>query len=146
MEYLFIYLLQIVELISIIVKVLIVFAIFGIILSFVLLLCYNENIKSANFEYTFESTAKEYLASCKFIRKLMFKIKKVTFAFLISILVLSLIPTKQTLLLLGGTYLGKKAVTTVVTNEKIKKVDAIINLQLDKYLQELKRNNKESSK
>ncbi len=56
---------------------------------------------------------------------------------LLLILVLSLIPTKQTLLLMGGTYLGKKAINVVATDEKIKKVDTIINLQLDKYIKEL---------
>lgn len=52
---------------------------------------------------------------------------------------LHFIPTKQTLLLMGGTYLGKKAVNTVVTDEKIKKIDTIINLQLDKYIKELQK-------
>lgn len=52
-------------------------------------------------------------------------------------LILCIIPTKQTLLLMGGTYLGKKAVNTVITDEKIKKIDTIINLQLDKYIKEL---------
>lgn len=51
-------------------------------------------------------------------------------------LILQIIPTKQTLLLMGGTYLGKKAITTVATDEKLKKVDKIINLQLDKYIKE----------
>lgn len=55
--------------------------------------------------------------------------------------ILQLFPTKQTLLLMGGTYLGKKAVNAVITDEKIKKVDEIINLQLDKYLKELKEQN-----
>lgn len=50
---------------------------------------------------------------------------------------LHFVPTKQTLLLMGGTYLGKKAVNAVVTDEKIKKIDTIINLQLDKYIKEL---------
>ena len=48
------------------------------------------------------------------------------------------IPTKQTLLLLSGTYLGKKTVKQVVTDEKIKKIDTIINLELDKKIKELK--------
>ena len=52
---------------------------------------------------------------------------------------LHFIPTKQTLLLMGGTYLGKKAINSVVTDEKIKKVDTIINLQLDKYIKELQK-------
>ena len=42
---------------------------------------------------------------------------------------------------MGGTYLGKRAVNAVITDEKIKKVDEIINLQLDKYLKELKEQN-----
>lgn len=53
-------------------------------------------------------------------------------------LVLSFIPTKQTTLMLGGVYLGKKAVSAVVTDEKIKKIDTIINLELDKKIKELK--------
>lgn len=53
-------------------------------------------------------------------------------------LVLSFIPTKQTTLMLGGVYLGKKAVSAVVTDEKIKKIDTIINLELDKRIKELK--------
>ena len=48
------------------------------------------------------------------------------------------IPTKQTLLLIGGTYIGKKAVNQVVTDEKIKKIDTIINLELDKRIKELR--------
>lgn len=63
------------------------------------------------------------------------------FKIIISSIVLTcflfLFPTKQTLLLIGGTYLGKKAVNAVITDEKIKKVDTIINLQLDKYIKEL---------
>lgn len=53
-------------------------------------------------------------------------------------LVLSFIPTKQTTLMLGGMYLGKKVASTVVTNEKINKIDTIINLELDKRIKELK--------
>ena len=53
-------------------------------------------------------------------------------------LVLSFIPTKQTTLMLGGMYLGKKVVSTVVTDEKVKKIDTIINLELDKRIKELK--------
>lgn len=67
-------------------------------------------------------------------------IKCSTICLILSISML-FIPTKQTLLLIGGTYLGKKAVNTVITDEKIKKVDEIINLQLDKYLNELKKQN-----
>lgn len=48
------------------------------------------------------------------------------------------IPTKQTLLLMGGTYLGKKTITTVVDSGKLEKINTIIDLQLDKYIDELK--------
>ena len=65
-------------------------------------------------------------------------IKKTCIISLILALVLSFIPTKQTTLMLGGMYLGKKVVSTVVTNEKIKKIDTIINLELDKRIKELK--------
>lgn len=51
--------------------------------------------------------------------------------------ILLILPTKQTMLLMGGTYLGKKAVNAVVTDEKIQKIDTIINLQLDRYIKEL---------
>ena len=50
----------------------------------------------------------------------------------------TLLPTKNTLLLIGGTYYGKKAVKQVVTNDKLQKIDTIINLELDKRIKELK--------
>lgn len=53
--------------------------------------------------------------------------------------ILAIVPEKQTLLLLGGTYYGKKAVKTVITDEKIKKIDTIINLELDKRIKELEK-------
>lgn len=55
------------------------------------------------------------------------------------VMILSVIvPTKETLILMGGTYLGKKAVNQVVTSQKLEKVNTIIDLQLDKYIKELK--------
>ena len=41
---------------------------------------------------------------------------------------------------MGGVYLGKKAVNTVITDEKVKKVNQNIELELDKRIGELKRN------
>lgn len=67
-------------------------------------------------------------------------IKKTCIISLILVLILSFIPTRQTALMLGGVYLGKKAVNVVVTDEKIKKIDTIINLELDKRIKELKTN------
>ena len=65
-------------------------------------------------------------------------IKKTCITSLILVLILSFIPTRQTALMLGGVYLGKRAVNVVVTDEKIKKIDTIINLELDKRIKELK--------
>ena len=65
-------------------------------------------------------------------------IKKTCIISFVLALFLSFIPTKQTALMLGGVYLGKKAVGAVVTDEKIKKIDTIINLELDKKIKELK--------
>ena len=74
----------------------------------------------------------------KLVEKLQKIIKPIPIIFL-TIGVLTLFtPTKQTLLLMGGMYLGKKAVNTVITDEKIKKIDTIINLELDKRIKELK--------
>lgn len=64
--------------------------------------------------------------------------RKILIRLFIVALITMCIPTKQTLLLLSGTYLGKKAVKQVVTDEKIKKIDTIINLELDKKIKELK--------
>lgn len=58
---------------------------------------------------------------------------------LILFILFALTPTKNTLLLLGGTYYGKKAVKQVVTSEKLQKIDTIINLELDKRIKELQR-------
>lgn len=65
-------------------------------------------------------------------------IKKACIISLVLVLILSFIPTRQTALMLGGVHLGKKAISTVVTDEKIKKIDTIINLELDKRIKELK--------
>ena len=62
---------------------------------------------------------------------------RVNIALLVIIILGVLAPTKQTLLLMGGTYYGKKAVNAVVTSDKLQKVNTIIDLQLDKYIKEL---------
>ena len=64
---------------------------------------------------------------------------RVDIALLVIIILGVLAPTKQTLLLMGGTYYGKKAVNAVVTSDKLQKVNTIIDLQLDKYIRELQR-------
>ena len=71
--------------------------------------------------------------------KKWFDILRKIFIALLTIIILGVLaPTKQTLLLMGGTYYSKKAVTSVVTSDKLQKVNTIIDLQLDKYIKELK--------
>lgn len=111
MEYLFIYLLQVADLFSNGSLVLLGFSIFIWIVN-----CLNTNSGAPSLD-------KEVI--------------RLPLILLILALAIQILPTKQTLLLMGGTYLGKKAVNAVVTDEKIKKVDTIINLQLDKYIKEL---------
>ena len=131
MEYLFIYLLQITDSISGLLVILGFVAILSLI-SLIVIFYIREAIYASN--YTDEKE-KQCIDDIKEITK-----KICIFAVTI-FLILCIIPTKQTLLLMGGTYLGKKAVNAVITDEKIKKVDEIINLQLDKYLKELKGEN-----
>lgn len=69
--------------------------------------------------------------------KIAANIKPYLITFTITAILFSLFPTKDILLLMGGTYLGKKAVNQVITSQKLKKVNTIIDLQLDKYIKEL---------
>ena len=66
-------------------------------------------------------------------------IKKTLIFLIVTPLILSLLPTKQTMLLIGGTYLGKRAVSAVATSDKLEKINTIIDLQLEKYIKELQR-------
>ena len=118
MEYLFIYLLQVADVIYYAARIL--FTVFGI-STIILLVLYTS-------EYFYDNDKRN---------KKNFYLLKINFLFVILSVLLFCVPTKQTILLIGGTYLGKKAINTVITNEKIKKIDTIINLQLDKYIKEL---------
>lgn len=64
---------------------------------------------------------------------------RVSITLLVIIILGVLAPTKQTLLLMGGTYYGKKAVNAVMTSDKLQKVNTIIDLQLDKYIKDLQK-------
>ena len=79
-------------------------------------------------------------ANCKEFTNIEKLARKILISLFSLALIFSFIPTKQTLLLIGGTYIGKKTVNQVVTDEKIKKIDTIINLELDKRIKELKEN------
>lgn len=116
MEYLFIYGLQIADLLKI----------FAISLLFITLivLWFGVAIVSADYEDMLSNWNKW--------------MKKMLITSLLTSLVLFMLPTKQTLLLMGGIYYGKKAINTVATSDKLEKVNKIIDLQLDKYIKELK--------
>lgn len=65
--------------------------------------------------------------------------KKATIFCFTMLIIASIIPTKQTMLLIGGTYLAKKTITSEVVNSKLSKIDTIIDIQLDKYIKELQK-------
>ena len=125
MEYLFIYLLQMAD--SLFDLQCFIYILLGISI-FAWVFCYMmlDTISYYNDE---KSTRK---------KRLVRSIKKFYITCISILIIVSFIPTKQTLLLAGGTYMGKKAINTVVTSEKLKKVDTIINLELDKRIKELK--------
>ena len=134
MEYLFIYLLQFCSILdtlrgamAIAVFVLIIF---NIIIGF---LTRFEFEKFEKKDYLDISTSMGQNAS-KFCKKAV-PICAVCF------ILLCLIPSRQTVLLFGGMYMGKKAVKSVINDEKIKKVNTIIELELDKKIKELKGEN-----
>lgn len=127
MEYLFIYCLQLFEDVGVIKDGCLFFGIFlgvvGIVVYFA--------IESGRYKYDDDETK---------LADKMQKLCKVLPTTLLSIGIFAcFIPTKQTLLLMGGMYLGKKAVNSVVTDEKIKKIDTIINLELDKRVKKLQK-------
>lgn len=132
MEYLFIYLLQITEIISSISE----FTLFvGVFVLIVAIAGFYTLEGQKNSKYKTEQEKKTY-------EKIQNLCRILPAILLIIGFVSSFFPTKQTLLLMGGYYLGKKTVNAVVTDEKIKKIDTIINLELDKRIKDLKSENK----
>lgn len=126
MEYIFFYLLQILDSLNVIAVTLfiILFILFFVILYFGL-----DNRRM------FGNDDKGYYQE----ELLVFnKLKKVFTILLVVFSILFFIPSKQTLVLFGATYIGKKTVNTIVTSEKLQKIDTIINLELDKRIKELK--------
>ena len=69
--------------------------------------------------------------------KIRKSIKPYTIAVLVSTLLLMFTPTKQTLVLMGGLYLGKQTVQKLELNSKLDKINTIISLELDKRIKEL---------
>lgn len=124
MEYLFLYCLQLFDNLKNINNVIGV-----IIILFFILFCFIK----AEFIYSYLSDEEQ-----KERTDVLTSIKKLIINLIIVFLLLSFIPTKQTLLLIGGTYLGKKAVNQIATSEKLEKINTIINLELDKRIKEHK--------
>ena len=125
MEYLFIYLLQLAEAITAIQFASIVATIFSGVGSLI-------SYFAISGDYPDDAEEREAQLNRVFVPlKKMFTVSAV-----IAVLV-GLIPTKNTLLLMGGTYLGKKAINAVVTDSKIQKVNTIIELELDRRIKEL---------
>ena len=83
----------------------------------------------------------QYMSDEKYyadLKKVYNKVLDKVFYILLAIFIFGMIvPTKQTMLLIGGTYLGKKAVKQVITDKKLEKVNTIIELELDKRIKEL---------
>ena len=128
MEYLFIYLLQIAD--SLFYLQLFIYILLGI--SIFAWVFYYMIIDTISY-YNSEKTTRK--------KRLIRSIKKFYITCISILIIVSFIPTKQTLLLVGGTYLGKKAVNTIITDKKIEKVNTIIELELDKRIKELKGGN-----
>ena len=128
MEYLFIYCLQLFENLTEIGFLAMFFGILGGIIGLIVYI-FLENDRQYASEYE-EKRINELQKICK----------NVPITCLIIGTLLMFVPTKQTLLIMGGTWLGKKAVVTVVNDEKIQKIDTIINLELDKIIKDLKGN------
>lgn len=120
MEYLFIYLLQICKSIDFIQGII------GIIIIFLAVI-----------------TVALYMSKsdCDEAEECFITIKKMLINVVAIFLLLLLVPSQRTMCLLGGVYYGKKVVSNITDSKKIEKVNTIIDLQLDKYIKELKAGN-----
>lgn len=129
MEYLFIYLLQVLDLLKV-VNGISWFILIVLGATFILTICYCSDNCINLLDKEDEET--------KDAMKLLGILKKVAIVIGVVIISVSVIPTKQTLLLMGGTYMAKKTVSSIATDSRMSKVNAIIDLQLDKCLKDLK--------
>lgn len=125
MEYLFIYMLQIAE-----AKEPLLF--FTILASLSLIVLY--------YAFYIQALCDEIdLEKNKSIKVILNILKKLMVISLTIFCIGFIIPTKQTLLLSGGLYLGKKAANIIINDAKVQKVNTIIELELDKHIKELKK-------
>lgn len=131
MEYLLIYLLQLVDNLEWVTATLTVLAIFFV--PAYIAWGFSTEFKFENYEGSNYGVSKDLAVNLSKI------FKKTGIFVLIGCIICIFTPTKQTLLLLGGVYYGKKAVQNVVTSEKLEKVNTIIDLQLDKCIKDLQK-------
>ena len=110
-EYLFIYLLQLMDILCVLTVFALLIGIIGSIVSSVILSDrFSDDEAINNARLTF----------------------KISISLLIAGLLMLFIPTKETLLLMTGTYVTKKT----ITNERVEKINKIIDLKLDELLKE----------
>jgi len=121
MEYLFLYLLQLSHAIN---GLGLICLIFGVIYTCVWLV-YVLPTKLCN-----EETDKLKSLIARYITKPMKTL-------LIAGFILLSIPSQQTLVLMGATYYGKRAVTAMSDSKKLEKISTIIDLKLDSYIKDL---------
>ena len=120
MEYLFIYLLQICKSIEFIQGINVVIIIFCAVITGIFYVSRQDYNEAEECFITF---------------------KKMLISIVVIFLLLLLVPSQRTMCLLGGVYYGKKIVSNIADSKKIEKVNTIIDLQLDKYIKELKEGN-----
>lgn len=134
MEYLFIYLLQLADMVDCICLFLMV-----IIAVLVFVACGVVGGSGYDLDDIFAENRSD---GCEAVAKTLKTIKRAIVGCVVLAITVSFLPNKQTMLLMGGTYLGKKTIATVVDSGRFEKINTIIDLQLDKYIKELKEGNK----
>ena len=133
MDYLFLYLLQVVDVIEGIQIALGFFVVLIVILYIIMGFVTRFEFGSYKGPDTYGDLDKAFGVNCSNW------CKKCLTVFGIIFLITFFIPTKTTTLMLGGLFLGKKVVNQISTDDKVKKIDTIISLELDKRIKELKR-------
>ena len=133
MDYLFLYLLQVVDVIEGIQIALGFFVVSTIILYIVMGFITNFEFDNYKGPDTYGDLSKDFGVNCSNWCKKCLTIFGTIF------LITFFIPTKTTTLMLGGLFLGKKVVNQISTDDKVKKIDTIISLELDKRIKELNR-------
>lgn len=134
MEYLFIYAMQLAKAVEGLQILCVIFAVLMFV-ALVFAVCYTIDCRLGWSQEDCEGNIQDITALK--IRKLLLKLLCV-FALVAGLL--SLVPTEKTLTIIGGVYLGKKAVAAAGIDTKLDKVNAIVEYQLDKYLKEIKPN------